>query len=87
MALRATCAMPMPFPIIEADGISCMDGGVTDPIPYRRVIKAGCDKVIVVATRERNYEKKQEKLLSAAFQMYRKYPKFVGCAEAAGRGL
>ena len=46
-------------------------------IPYRRVIKAGCDKVIVVATRERNYEKKQEKLLSAAFQMYRKYPKFV----------
>lgn len=77
MALRATCAMPMLFPIIEAEGIPCMDGGVTDPIPFQRVIDAGCDKVIVVATRERSYEKKQEKLLSAAGRLYRKYPKFV----------
>lgn len=77
MALRATCALPMLFPIIEADGLRCLDGGVTDPIPYRHVIDAGCDKVIVVATRERAYEKKQEKLLSAAGRMYRKYPQFV----------
>ena len=55
MALRATCALPMLFPIIEA----------------------GCDKVIVVATRERAYEKKQEKLMTAAIHMYRKYPQFV----------
>lgn len=77
MLLRATCAMPMLFPIIEVGGISCMDGGVTDPIPFRRVLDAGCDKVIVVATRERAYEKKQEKALSAAARMYRKYPAFV----------
>ncbi len=77
IALRATCAMPMLFPIIEADGIPSMDGGVADPIPFQRVIDAGCDKVIVVATRERSYEKKQEKLLSAAARLYRKYPKFV----------
>lgn len=77
MALRATCALPMLFPIIEAEGVKCMDGGVVDPIPYRRVIESGCDKVIVVATRERAYEKKQEKLLAAAGHMYRKYPHFV----------
>lgn len=54
-----------------------MDGGVTDPIPFRRVLDAGCDRVIVVATRERAYEKKQEKVLAAAAKMYRKYPAFV----------
>ncbi len=75
--LRATCALPMLFPILEVDGISCMDGGVSDPIPFRRVLDAGCDKVIVVATRERAYEKKQEKALTAAARMYRKYPAFV----------
>lgn len=77
MALRATCALPMLFPVIEAGGHHCMDGGVADPIPYRRVLDAGCDRVIVVATRERAYEKKQEKALSAAARMYRKYPNFV----------
>lgn len=75
--LRATCALPMLFPIIETAGISCMDGGVVDPIPFRRVMDAGCDRVIVIATRERAYEKKQEKVLSAAARMYRKYPAFV----------
>ena len=77
MALRATCALPMLFPIIEVDGVRCMDGGVTDPIPFRRVLDGGCDKVIVVATRERAYEKKQEKVLSAAAHHYRKDPNFV----------
>ncbi len=77
MALRATCALPMLFPIIEAEGISCMDGGVADPIPFRHVMEAGCDRVIVVATRERAYEKKQETLMTAATHRYRKYPRFV----------
>ncbi len=77
MALRATCAMPMLFPIVEADGILCLDGGVSDPIPFRRVLEAGCDRVIVVATRERCYEKKRETLMTAAYQKYRKYPQLV----------
>ena len=77
MALRATCALPMLFPILEVDGVHCLDGGVTDPIPFRRCLDLGCDKVIVVATRERAYQKKQEVILSAAARHYRKYPNFV----------
>jgi predicted patatin/cPLA2 family phospholipase len=75
--LQATCAMPMLFPIIETQGVACLDGGVVDPIPFQRVLDSGCDKVIVIATRERSYEKHQEKALSAAMKMYRKYPAFV----------
>lgn len=75
--LQATCALPMLFPIIETQGIACLDGGVVDPIPYRRALDAGCDRVIVIATRERGYQKRQEKALSAAARFYRKYPAFV----------
>ena len=75
--LRATCALPMLFPVMEAGGVRCMDGGVTDPIPFRRLLDVGCDKRIVVATRERAYEKKQEKILAAAGRIYRHYPRFV----------
>ena len=75
--LRATCALPMLFPVIETEGIPSLDGGVTDPIPFRHVLEEGCDKVIVIATRERDYAKKQEKALTAAAKMYRKYPAFV----------
>lgn len=73
----ASCSLPMMFPIAEVDGGKYLDGGVTDPIPFRRVMDCGCDKVIVVATRERSYVKKQEKTLSAAAKMYKKYPNFV----------
>lgn len=73
----ASCSLPMMFPIAEVDGEEYLDGGVVDPIPFRRVLDCGCDKVIVVATRERCYEKKQEKTLSAAAKMYKKYPAFV----------
>ena len=76
-AILASCALPMMFPVIEVDGGEYLDGGVADPIPIHRVLEAGCDRVLVVATRERDYEKKQEKTLAAAAQMYRKYPKFV----------
>ena len=77
MALRATCALPLLFPIQDVDGIHCLDGGVTDPIPFQRCLDCGCDKIIVVATRERSYHKKQEKILAAAARHYRKYPDFV----------
>ena len=77
MALRATCALPLLFPILDVDGVRCLDGGVTDPIPFRRCLDNGCDRVIVVATRERAYHKKQEKILAAAVRYYRKYPKFT----------
>lgn len=75
--LQATCALPMLFPIIETQGVKCLDGGVVDPIPFRRVMDMGCDRVIVVATRERDYAKKQEKVLSAAGRKYKNYPALV----------
>lgn len=79
--LQATCAMPLLFPIIEVDGIPCLDGGVADGIPYERAFEQGCDRVIVVLTRERSYIRHMEKLLPLMRRTYQDYPNFLALVE------
>ena len=75
--LQATCAMPLLFPIYDYQGIRCLDGGVSDGIPWKRALAQGCDRVVVVLTRERSYRRKPEKTLPAIRRVYKKYPAFV----------
>lgn len=78
MALRATCALPFLFPIIKINGVPYMDGGLSDPVPYKRAIEMGCDKLILVLTRERGYKKGPEKLQWLLKILYNDYPEFIG---------
>lgn len=75
--LQATCAMPLLFPIFEIDGIQCMDGGAADAIPWQRAFDVGCDKAVVVLTKERSYRRSPEKLQPLVDRVYRKYPEFI----------
>ena len=75
--LRATCAMPLLFPIFDYRGIRCLDGGVADAIPWKRALEAGCDRVVVVLTRERGYRKKPEHLMGLMAAVYHRYPQFL----------
>lgn len=59
-ALRASSSIPVFSPIVEIDGKKYLDGGTSDPIPVRRALEWGCDRVVVVLTRERGYRKKPE---------------------------
>ncbi len=74
--LQATCAMPLLFPIYEIGGHKYLDGGAADAIPYRRAFRQGCDRVVVVLTRERGYRREPEKLQKAIDLRYRHYPAF-----------
>lgn len=74
--LRATCAMPLLFPIFEINEKPYLDGGVGDGVPFRRALRAGCDKLVVVLTRERSYYRGREKLEKAICRRYREYPAF-----------
>lgn len=77
LVLQATCAMPLMFPIIRLeDGGEYLDGGVADAIPFRRALAQGCDRVVVVLTRERSYVKGPESLQRVMERYYRKYPAF-----------
>lgn len=73
--LRATCALPLFFPAIELDGQKYYDGGIADPIPVRKALKDGCDRLLIVLTQPRGYVKhygKYDKM--GARILGRKYP-------------
>ena len=71
LLLQATCAMPVLFQPIR------LDGGCSDAIPWKRALEMGCDRVVVVLTRERSYQKEPERLMPFFQRVYRKYPAFV----------
>lgn len=81
--LRASCALPLLFPPIEINGRKYMDGGIADSIPFERAMEEGCDKLIVILTRERGYIKKKEPAELAVLRAFRKYPAF--CKKFASR--
>ena len=74
--LKVTCAMPVLFPIIKYNGKKYLDGGLSDPIPIEKAIADGCDKNIVILTREKGYTKPKEASLKFAAFYYSKYPNF-----------
>ena len=76
-SLVATCALPLLFQPIKVDGSYYMDGGITDPIPFVKALSDGCDKVIVILTRPRDYVKEEESALEFCRKIYRKYPDFA----------
>ena len=76
--LVASCSLPLLFQPVEINGELYMDGGVANPVPFEKAIRDGCDRVIVVLTRERNYRKGGREFLtdlSAAY--YRNFPAFA----------
>ena len=75
--LVASCSLPIMFPIAEIDGTKYMDGGIADSVPFRRAFDAGCDKVIVILSRERSYTKKEGKGEKISSLLFRKYPLFA----------
>lgn len=79
--LRATCALPLMFPIYEYRGIKCMDGGCRDCIPWKHALERGCDRVVVVLTREPGYVRQQETAMPLIRLRYKKYPEFVRALE------
>jgi len=73
-ALRASCALPLMFKPIKIGGKYYVDGGVADPIPYKKALDDGCDKVIVILTREEDYVKKPEPTQRLVDIAYARYP-------------
>lgn len=72
--LVASCALPILFQPVKVGKHYYLDGGVSDSIPYKRAMEEGCDKNIVILTRERNYVKKAERAGNISIKLYKKYP-------------
>lgn len=49
--LSASCNIPVINKPVEIDGVTYFDGGFADPLPIRKAIEEGCDKVVIILSR------------------------------------
>ncbi len=76
-ALRASTSLPFVSKLVMIRDTPYLDGGITDPIPVKQALEDGCDKVIVLLTRDSNYIKEPFKGSTAGKVFYKKYPEVI----------
>ncbi len=75
----ASCAIPVLFPPVKLGKNYYLDGGLSDPIPFKKAMADGCDRIIVILTREKGYLKGREKGTAMVDFIYHNYPAVVEC--------
>ena len=58
-AVRASASLPLASAPVMLDGQPYLDGGCACPIALNWALKQGCEKIVVVTTREKGFRKKQ----------------------------
>jgi len=79
--IQASCAMPLLFPIYWIQDTPYLDGGIADGIPWQRAFEQGCDRVLVVLTKTRDFVRKPDKMMKLIRKEYRDYPAFIETME------
>lgn len=76
---RASSSLPIIAPVVELDGVPMFDGGVADSVPLRFMMKQGCNRNVLILTRQKGYRKMPSKKSNRAseFLYGRKYPNLV----------
>ncbi|MCI8372287.1 MAG: patatin family protein [Lachnospiraceae bacterium] len=76
---RASCSIPIVSPTVEVDGIPMLDGGMADSIPLRFMVKQGCNRNVLILTRQKGYRKSPSRRNNrvSTFLYGRKYPNLV----------
>lgn len=80
--LCASCCIPVVSKPIEIDGKPYFDGGLAEPIPFRKAFDDGCDKLVVVLSAP--VEQKKDKIPGTAIlgnTILREYPKISDVVE------
>ena len=75
--LVASCSLPILFQPVKVGKHYYLDGGIADSVPYEHALEKGCDRLIVVLTRGRDYVKKKEKAVKLTDHLYKHYPNIV----------
>ncbi len=77
--LKGACTLPIAGNIVDYNGHRYIDGGVTTMVPIDQSIKYGCDKHLVIITKDEGYVRKPagKPLLTATKFNYPKYPALV----------
>lgn len=71
---KASGSLPFACPVCMLDGVPMLDGGITDPIPVDRALEMGCDRLVVVLTRNEGYRDTMPRLKNLTL-MYSEFPR------------
>lgn len=91
--LRASGSMPMVSRPVQIGQEQYLDGGISDSIPYHWMAAQGCDKLIVVLTRDAGYRKTPNRLAEVyrlrhpqiAHQMATRHERYNWCIDELRR--
>ena len=75
-AIKASASMPFVTPMVNVDGIPCLDGGSSCKIPYKWAIDHNFKSIIVIKTRENGFRKKVSDR-NPAQKIYRRHQRFA----------
>ncbi|MBR0136884.1 MAG: patatin family protein, partial [Erysipelotrichaceae bacterium] len=81
-AIKASGSMPFVTPMVDVDGIPCLDGGASDKIPFQWAIDQGYQKIVVIRTRENSFRKKISGTKLASI-VYRRHPEFAAKVDSS----
>lgn len=74
--LRASGSMPFVSKIVTVGEKRYLDGGISDSIPYQWLYDRGCERQIVILTRDMDYRKEPMRTLPIKL-FFGKYPKLA----------
>lgn len=73
--IKASCSIPLVCPPYIVKGTPYYDGALSDPIPVGKAFSMGCDKVVLILTRSKDFRRKPGKDRLIASGIRRKYPR------------
>ena len=73
-AIKASSCVPAANQPDYVNGTIYVDGGISDPIPVRKCFEDGCDKVVLILTRPRDFERSPKKDRVTTNILRTKYP-------------
>lgn len=79
--LMASSCLPVACRPVFMDSIPCFDGGVADPVPVRKALMDGCDKIVLILTRPVDEIRKPGIDKKGAAVLRKKYPQTAAALE------
>lgn len=72
--LSASCNIPVLNKPVTIDGIGYYDGGFADPVPIKKAIEEGCEKIVLILTRPVDIPRNPKRDKFLARLLKKKYP-------------
>ena len=77
----ASCAIPAACRPVEINGRAYYDGGLTDAVPVKKALEEGCQRLVVILSKPRDYVMKPQSFRFLYKQIFRKYPRIISAID------